>query len=229
MGAVNSIVFKSKLDYVYELLKKRIVSRELETETELVIAKVADELGVSQTPVREALKRLEAEGLITISVNGKAKVASISLQELTELQLVRSVLEGLAAELAVNNLTDEELNRLENLAAEIRGLLSQNDLDRYDELNLEFHNIIVKAAHNNELKQTFDEIMLKRARYRIGTYRIRSLSKTLADEHDSIVTALRNHDSVEARRLAELHIRRSLDELLKYYQDDQTREGGGNG
>ena len=228
MSNGDPIVFKSKLDYVYELLKKRIVTGELDTEAELVIAKVAEELGVSQTPVREALKRLEAEALIVISPNGKAKVAPISLQDLTDLHMVRSALEGLAAELAAVNLTEGEINRLGDLAVEIRGLLLNNNLDRYDQLNQEFHNIIVTAAHNEVLLQTYSDIMLKRARYRIGTYRIHNLSQVLADEHDTIVTALRNRNSQEARQLAEHHIKRSLNDLLKYYHGNFSERGEKN-
>lgn len=224
---MSGIGYKSKANLTYEFLKERIVSGEIETDAPLVIDRLTKEIGVSQTPVREALRRLEAEGLVIYTPHEGARVAPVSLKELEELHLLRSALEGLAAEFAAINLSDSDIEQLGFLSRVMAEAIKANDSKEFVSTNERFHKIIVAGSKNEVLMQMYTDVMGRAARYRIGTHRLEHLSSKLNEEHEAIVAALKRRDSEAARSIIETHIRRSMREIMRYYAKSETNDDAG--
>src|SRR5713226_1038763 len=143
--------YKSKKDLVVEVIREAILSGELEPGARLLQEDLAERLQVSSTPVREALRQLETEGILQSSPNRGVRVAEVDLRTVREIYLIRADLEDLATRMAVPNLRAADLRRLKTLQAEIEALIRRGELKELRRLNYELHTIIYKAAALPEL------------------------------------------------------------------------------
>lgn len=179
-------------------------------------AAIAKEFGVSRTPVREALRVLAAQGVVTIVPNRGARVNGLSSRDIRELGEVRSDLQGLAAGLAAERINDEQLERMQNAWSTFRDALFDPSLPETSDLasmwidaNEEFHSVIVEAADNRQLSLTLADLHRRVPRnlsfvaYQSNTHK---LVKNL-EEHESIAEAIASHDSHAARRLMTAHFK----------------------
>ncbi len=136
------MLFSTKSDYVLKVLKGKILEGEYAPGSSIVISKVAEELDMSSIPVREAIKRLESEGLVEFHPHKGAKVTSFNIEQLDEVIHIRSVLEGYACAMAAANLTDKDISYLRELNEELMLLMEAGDDEKFTELNVEFHKYI---------------------------------------------------------------------------------------
>ena len=141
-STADSLDTDSTPAFVYEVLRRRIISGTLTAGSELAQARVAEEFGVSRGPVREAFRLLQREGLIVTAVNLRARVSDLSAEEVDHLYALRVVNEALALRVSIPCFTDEELNHLQELAVEIAGSKPDN-FDAWEQLHEQFHNLLV--------------------------------------------------------------------------------------
>jgi DNA-binding GntR family transcriptional regulator len=188
---------------VYDHVKRRIVANELPFGSKLTEDELAKELGISRTPIREALNRLAQEGIVTVSPGRGAFVATLSFDDMVQLLEIREALEGMAARLASNRITKETLEKLrQRLETEARKQ-ADNAYRGYLDADREFHESVVSACGNHHLLQ-----LMKSLRDRIQMIRSRSVllpgrARKSFQEHAEIIDAL----SARAPDLAEDRIR----------------------
>ncbi len=180
----------------------------------LMETQLAEELGVSRTPVREAIRKLELEGLVVMVPRRGAYVASMSVRDISETFEIRSALEGLAAKLAVDKITADELEAMELTVLRMSKSIENHDLNELVEIDEEFHDILVRASRNERLTQ-----MISLLREQIKRFRCASLSNLgrqslILGEHRQILEAIAERDSDSAQILVEEHISNAEDSLL---------------
>jgi DNA-binding GntR family transcriptional regulator len=161
----SKIVLQTAADQVYEELRGRIVRHELSPGTPLPLAELADDLGVSTMPVRAALPRLEAEGLVRQVRHRGATVAPLDMEDLEVIQAVRIGIEGFAAELGARSMSDEDVEQLKKALERCRVLADRGDLDAYLSALWEMHDICYAAADRRRLLDLIHQYRRRAERY----------------------------------------------------------------
>lgn len=194
-------------DKAYDALKQAIIRREIRQGQRLVETQLAEMLNISRTPLREAILRLEAEGFLRRRPDGGVVVAMLSLREVRELYVVRSVLEGLAAREATARLSEDDLARLDFLVDEMPGADSRPaDLQRIAQAGREFHQIILRASGNQKCADLLRLLRDHIDRYRRLSLAIPGHAEAAAEKHAAVVRAFRRGDSDEAERIMRRHV-----------------------
>ena len=191
---------------VYRAIKEAILSEELPPDSRLVELSLASHLGVSRTPVREALKRLTAEGLAVIDPPRGMVVKPIGEQEMEEIYAVREVLDGLAARLAAQRISDEDLARLRGLTEVMSRAVEEGGRAALVQANIRFHEIIFQAAGNERLLQMGRNLTDSVRRSSSTAFRSLERDIDVLQEHSELVTALEQRDAAAAERLAREHM-----------------------
>jgi len=199
---------------VFDLIEEAVLNGTYKPGDSLTESRLAAELGVSRTPVREALTRLEQEGLVRLVPNKGALVTGISPKDIQDIYTIRIMIEGLAARWAAEQISDEELKQLQE-AIELEEFYTlKNDLEHLLQLDSRFHQIMYAASKSRPLMY-----MLKTFHQYIQHARSLSLEtpgrayKAL-QEHKAILQAIREHDGRRAEDLTAEHIRRASENLL---------------
>jgi len=201
-------------DTVYLKIKNAIRKRYIKQGSQLVEGSLAQNLGVSRTPVRSAIRRLEADGLVKSIPNRGAFVITPTLREIEETFLVRGHLEQMAACLAAKSITPGQIAILNELIEKEAIIFEKQDLDEYYLVNDTFHLKIAEFSNNGVLT-SYVHTLLDRTRIFLilfDPFSKLSISPSLAD-HQSIVEALENHDQDGAAETVAKHIRSSIDDL----------------
>jgi DNA-binding GntR family transcriptional regulator len=191
---------------VHEYLRDEILADNLPPGTELQEVALAASLGVSRGPVREALGRLSAEGLVTIRPRTGAVVRSLSKEEFVEAYQVREALETFALRLAVPRLTEEEALRLEALIDRMVEQAEADDVPRFFAANSAFHEALVEASGNRRLQELHHQVTRQLGRYRMRSLALRGNLKRSIAEHRAILRAASRGDTERAVRLLIEHI-----------------------
>lgn len=188
-------------EWVYEKLKESILSEEIAPGEKLVVDQLARELGTSPIPVREAIRRLEAEGWVEIKPFVGARVAPVRVEELEELFTIRTALEPILGRTAVRGVTGEAIERLEQLVDEMDKCVEQNNAMQYSRLNYEFHRTLYELSPWKELYRIVITVWERSARSRwIFVQNPDSMHKS-QQEHRAMIEALRNRDEKKIERL----------------------------
>jgi DNA-binding GntR family transcriptional regulator len=213
-GSVTEGRFLTAADNVYDDVRKLIIRRELVSGQKLSEIGLSEQLGVSRTPVREALRRLSNDGLVSIVPRLGAWVASPSWSEVENAYVVRGKLEGWAASMAARGVNPLFLARLGEQIALEEEIFALRDLERYIEINRAFHTIIAEASGNSVLAGFIGEILSKTFIYMVfvGRYFDFETNPSL-DEHKRILGAFEAKDEGLCARLAEEHVATALREL----------------
>lgn len=135
-------------EYIYKLIKSKIINRELFPNSHIVESQLSEETGISRTPIREALKRLSYEGLVTIIRNRGVFVSNPTIDEIRNLYECKKSLESAAIRKACMNITEKEINQLKKLVNEQTNAHKNKDLQEYIKYNDEFHLLIARASKN---------------------------------------------------------------------------------
>ena len=200
-------------------LRTLIVRGELLPGEQLLEANISEALGISRTPLREALKQLAAEGLVELQLNRSAVVAPLRREELTELFEAVSAIERCAAELAAIRMTAKDVERLEALQIRIERHHDCGELRDYFEANQQIHSAIVGLAGNGVLKATHETLLPRVERARFFALSAHGRWDESVQEHRQILAALKLGEAERAGRLLGQHIRRTgeivADTLMK--------------
>jgi DNA-binding GntR family transcriptional regulator len=191
---------------VYKALRDAIVSGRLKRGERIVEDKICSELGVSRSPLREALRKLEGEGLVTILPRRGAVVTDLSQEDLRELFDVREVLEGLSASLAAALISPEELDELDGICAAMEKGIRARDIQTVTQLNGRFHELITKASRNRWIRDFMTSIRAQTQHVYRSSIENPARAPGSVAEHRAIVQALREHDSQRAEMLARQHV-----------------------
>ena len=193
-------------DVVFNTLRNAILTGELSPGERLMEIKLADKLGVSRTPIREAIRKLELEGLVVNTPRKGAEVANISAEDLRDVLEVRRSLEVLAISLACEKMTDETLELLyENIDAFKHSIDAKATSD-IASVDVTFHDIIYKSTGNNRLIQILNNISEQMYRYRFEYIKNKESWNRLVEEHMNIYEAIKNRDKDLAVKSILLHI-----------------------
>jgi DNA-binding GntR family transcriptional regulator len=192
---------------VYEHLRTAILEGRLEPGAELTEVALAEQLGVSRGPLREAIGRLAAEGLVTVSPRRGAVVRSLSKEEFLELYQVREALERMAVQLAVPRLTDEQFDGLTALNEEMASHATGNEVEAFFEDNLSFHARLLEASGNEKLQELYRQLLDQLGRYRLRSLMLRGNLQRSVSEHKAILRAAKRGDAERAAQLMAEHIR----------------------
>ncbi len=193
-------------EIVYEELKRQIMVGEILPGTRMMEVELADEMGVSRTPVREAIRKMEKEGLVTIEPRRGAYVSDISVQEMVDVLEVRQDLEGMAAAIAARKIRDQQKTALLELSERYRKAIDSGNIAEIIDLDEEFHKNIVGISENKTLIQMVSKLQELALRFRYMYYEDFSRFRNQPAEHQLITEAIISGDSEGARRLAEEHL-----------------------
>lgn len=193
-------------DRVYEQLRQAILEDRLKPGERLVERKLADYLGVSRTPVREAIRMLELEGLVAQLPRGGTVVAQITDLEVLEIYRIRAVLEGLAARMAAEKIKPEQLRQLVNLLKDIELYANKADLESLDRVHQQFNDLIYKAADSQRLYAMITTLVEHISRYARVGYCQPGRIEEATREHRLLVEAIKTRDGSLAERVAREHI-----------------------
>ena len=190
-------------------LRSMIVRGELAPGQPLGETDLSDALGISRTPLREALKQLAIEGLVELRLNRSAVVAPFRREELTELFEAVSGIERCAAELAASRMAPSDLERLEALQEKIEWHHDRGELRDYFQTNQQIHSAIVDCARNSVLKATHEALLARAERARFFALSVLGRWDESVREHQEILAALRAGDAARAGQLLAHHVRRT--------------------
>ena len=194
-------------------LREMILAGELPGGARIAELVLVEKLGVSRTPIREALQRMETQSLL--SRDGRSLiVASLDHNQLAELYAVRSELEGLAARLAARHATEEELRVLKSMVAEDRALLG-GDPRALSRANKRFHKQIHLASHNRFLVQQLDLVHRSMALMATTSFAAEGRDEVAVAEHDQIVRAIEARDGEAAYQALKSHISKAFETRLR--------------
>ena len=193
-------------DVVFNTLRRAILKGELKPGERLMEIALADKLGVSRTPIREAIRKLELEGLVVMAPRKGAKVASITERDLNDVLEVRKGMEVLAISLACKRITGEELEKLESIERSFQSLIESGNLTELAEMDVKFHDTIYQATNNQRLVQLLNNLREQMYRYRMEYLKDIAVRRTLAEEHKAICEALRGRDESKAQNYVSVHI-----------------------
>ncbi|WP_329324650.1 GntR family transcriptional regulator [Streptomyces luteogriseus] len=196
---------KSKADLVYESLHAAIADGQLRPGERINMDELARTFGVSKIPVREAVKRLESEGLLTSRVHSGVAVAEVDTKEMRGVFLARGAIEELVGRLAAQNTDDTLLAGLDRVQDAMREALGRNAMSELPELNSRFHQLLAEASGYRILGELTDQLLLTIRRYRIVAPIDTANWRSVVEEHEAIIDALRAGDADGAARAAREH------------------------
>ncbi len=211
----------------FQKLRSLLVEGVIAPGSKLNERELAESLNVSRTPIREAIKRLAADGLVELIANRGAIAVQLSHADVVHTFDVIAQLEGYSGELAAKNISAATLSELEALQYEMMASYARRDLSNYYKLNLRIHHLINQAANNPVLTQLFSQVNA-----RIEALRFRSNQNGVkwekaVEEHQEMIDALKTHDSERMRKVMIQHVMNKRDvviELLKSEAANTTSE-----
>ena len=207
--------FRSLTRLLAEELKTAIIIGKLAPGERLSEEKLASSLNVGRVPLREALRRLEAEGYVTFLSNQEVAVSKPTMEELQEYYTIASVLEGLAARLAVERAQPEELSRLRELHQLLREAYQKRDLSRYYEANSNFHHFIAEIARNERLYRLIEQMRQEIQKTRILSLHLPQRLDYSMREHDQILDAFLKKNPELAEATMVKHLQNQMASLKK--------------
>ena len=203
--------FQTKNDMVYNALKEQIVTGEVMPGERITVMQVAEEFGVSAMPVREALKRLQQEGLVTITPHAGAQVVKSNVKQYQEITQIRILLEPYAAMLATQRLDGQDLEHLEKMLAEMELCVESGDSRTYSELNTKFHQYIYSCCGNATLIETINSLWEKTRMSKNVFLMERDRMPLSIQEHKECLECLRKRDPEAVREAFDRHKRRGFE------------------
>ena len=204
--SVNMNEYLPLRDVVFNTLRQAILKGELKPGERLMEIALAERLGVSRTPIREAMRKLELEGLVVMIPRRGAQVANITEKDLNDVLEVRIALENVAIEKACKNMTDEDMSRLWVAAKGFEHTIGEGNLVKLAEADVAFHEIIHQASHNKRLIQTLNNLRQQIYRYRVEYLKDGETRDVLVREHEELTRAIRERDVERAQKISFQHI-----------------------
>ncbi len=210
---------------VFNRIREDILSGKYKENDELKEMTIGEELGVSRTPVREAFRQLELEGLIQIIPNKGAYVTGISKKDVKDIYMIRSLLEGLCAAWATENITEELMEELEENVYLTDFHVKKGHFDQVAQLDNRFHEILYVASGSKQLEHRLRDFHQYVARIRKRTLATKERSLASNNEHRMIMEAMKEKNASKAQELANMHMINAYENMIKNgYFDNYENE-----
>ena len=200
---------------VFHKIRDDILSGKYEEHEELKEVAIGEELGVSRTPVREALRQLELEGLIQIIPNKGAYVTGITQKDVKDIYMIRSLMEGLCAKWACEHITKEQMDEMEENVYLAEFHASKGHLDQLAELDNRFHDIMYEACDSKMLEHLLKDFHQYVLRVRKKTLNNVNRGSASNHEHELIMEAIKQKDGEKAEQLANRHMINAYENMVK--------------
>ena len=211
---VNMNEYLPLRDVVFNKLRQAILRGELKPGERLMEIQLANKLGVSRTPIREAIRKLELEGLVLMIPRKGAEVAEITEKSLRDVLEVRRALEELAVQLACEKITKEEIRELERVAKEFQQVVNSSDITEIAEVDVCFHDIIYTATDNQKLIQLLNNLREQMYRYRVEYLKRDGVFPQLIAEHEAIIRHIENNEKEKATEVMCRHIDNQVETVI---------------
>jgi DNA-binding GntR family transcriptional regulator len=208
-------------EHVYKNIKNSIISGDLEPSRRLIEEKLAEEMQTSRTPVREAIQKLEKEGLIYRLPRGGFAVKGVTEGELEEVFGLRSVLEGYAGYLATARILPEEFRSLDQIVAEEEECLKNINAEDFIRLDGEFHDVLYRAAKNARLYALLHDLRDYMYRYRIIILRYQRKHNLAVEDHKNILAWMKAKNGKQVEKLLRKHLVRGKDIIKRKIRQGQ--------
>lgn len=216
--------YKPLREIVFETLREAIINTVLKPGERMMEIQLAEEMGVSRTPVREAIRKLELEGFVVMIPRKGAYVAGISMKDIADVFEIRAAMEALAAGLAADRITEEELEHLERILVKVGECVKDNDLEGIVEVDTEFHDVLFQATRNERLAQIISNLREQIQRFRTASLSTPGRMKYAFEEHKQIVEALSARNVELAQTLAREHIENAENTMLEVFNANKDLE-----
>ena len=211
-------------DVVFNTLRQAILKGEIKPGERLMEIALAQKLGVSRTPIREAMRKLELEGLVVMIPRRGAQVANITEKDLNDVLEVRIALENMATEKACTRMTEEEMGKLWLAAKEFERMISDGNLVRLAEADVAFHEIIYRASDNKRLNQVLNNLREQMYRYRVEYLKEEETRNLLVKEHEELTRAIRARDVAKAQEISFQHLENQRKAIIKSIRAENKAE-----
>ena len=206
---------------VYERLKRAIIQGDFSPGSRVVESRLAAALGISRTPVREAIHKLEREGLLRQEPKGGFFVAGLTLDDIEETFGIRSVLESYAARLAVIRHLEGDLQPLEEKLRRYQQCLARGDLGALPQINTEFHDLLYGLSRSPRLIKMINDLRDHIYRFRVVILKKRATAELSNNDHRLMLKAIRDRDTDGVERLVREHILRGQDIVLREFDMEE--------
>jgi len=204
-------------EIVLDNLRKAIFNNKLKPGDRLVETTIAEAMGISRTPVREALRQLELEGLATNVPRKGTVVNGISMEDALEMYDIREVLEGLAARLTCNNISRKNINTLKEIISNMEKCIGIHRREELFEMNNQWNDMLMVQSQNKILTQDMKELHDHLRRFRLLTLYDEELQKEAVEEYKTIIKAIEVGDDKKAEEYAREHVRRAKKRFIKVF------------
>ena len=193
-------------EVVFNTLREAILKGELQPGERLMELQLASKLGVSRTPIREAIRMLELEGLAVTMPRKGAEVARMTLKDMEDVLEIREALDELAVKVACQKITEDQLNRLKLCKDDFEKSTKSGDVKKIAEADVMFHDVIYEATDNAKLVYLLNNLREQIYRYRVEYIKNKDNYPTLIKEHEEIVRALELHDESKVTEAMHIHV-----------------------
>ena len=211
-------------DVVFNTLRQAILTGEIAPGERLMEVHLAEKLGVSRTPIREAIRKLELEGLVLMIPRRGAVVAEITEKSLRDVLEVRRSLDALSVELACDRITEAEKEELTKACDAFEKATATKNPKKIAQADVAFHDIIVRATGNMRLMQLINNLSEQMYRYRFEYIKDESTHEQLIAEHRILLNCIENKDKATAAKTAKLHIDNQENSIIKQLQKEQEKQ-----
>lgn len=211
-------------DVVFNTLRQAILTGELKPGERLMEIHLANKLGVSRTPIREAIRKLELEGLVTMIPRRGAEVAQITEKSMNDVLEVRRAMDALCTELACERISEEEITALKAACDNFAEAVKTKDVRKCAQADVEIHDIIVQATGNMRLVQLINNLSEQMYRYRFEYLKDISRYDSLIEEHREIYESIKRRDKVAASAAAKLHIDNQKKTIIQQIRLDKENK-----
>jgi DNA-binding GntR family transcriptional regulator len=224
LSKINLNDYKPLREVVFNTLKEAIISGELKPGERLMEVKLAEKMGVSRTPVREAIRKLELDGLVEMLPRKGAHVAELSVKNIMDVLEVRASLDGLATSLAAERIKDEEIKNLEQILSQFKSYAEKDNLQGTIKKDVEFHDLIYSASRNDKLIQIACKLREQIQWFRVIYLKDYSRHEALIKEHQEIYEAISRRNGEQARIYAQKHIKKQQENIIKTLKNIKGKE-----
>lgn len=214
LGPIQLDSYQPLREVVCETLRDAVRRGILQPGERLMEIQLAEDLGVSRTPVREAIRKLEMEGYVIMMPRRGTYVADLSIRDINEVFEIRTSLESLASGLAAERINEDELEKLQRLLVEIGAYIKSGDMESIVRTDTEFHDLLYQASRNTRLAGIISNLREQLTRFRTTSMSFPGRLKATLEEHRKIVEAIAQGDEKAARKAAEHHMEKSEQTLL---------------
>jgi len=228
LSKVNLNDYKPLREVIFNTLKEAIIVGELKPGARLMEVQLAEKMGVSRTPVREAIRKLELEGLVTMVPRKGAHVASLSPKDIVDVLEVRGALDGLAASLSSLKMKEEQIKELRQINKQFANFVAKENLQGSIKKDVEFHELIYRSSGNEKLMQIVSNLREQVQRFRVIYLKDYSSQKDIESEHEEIIEAIAKRDPEAALNAAKKHIKSQeigIINAIKKQEMDYTFQG----